>query len=221
MAFSGSKLWCAAYLALTGLLVSCGEDDAVDYACGRLQPCGGDVVGAWSFKAACLDGPALSQNMLKILNETLSCATASAENVRESVSGTITFTADSRYESDLKASGALTLKLPSSCSDAQGAALSCEELNAWFAGLHKTVFDAFVCSAASAGCICEISFSSVDASTGDYSVDGTHLTVGSDRARQYEFCAQNNQLHLMTTAAADSSSGSGSVAIQSDMVATK
>lgn len=216
MTVFGGRVWFAGCIVAFALLVSCAEDERGNSSCGRVLPCGGDLVGTWKLETACLDEVLAGQFVTSILNESLSCTGGTARGIRTEASGSISFTSDATYNSDMYVSVSLSVALPSSCSDSQNGILTCEQLNEWFATLTKKPFDTFACTSADSGCNCAVGLSSDFPTMGTYSSSGTTVTLGTERASLFEYCVRDNELHLMTL-----STGSGSTIIKSDIVASK
>ena len=216
MTLLGGRVWFAGCIMTFALLVGCGDDEPGSSSCGRVLPCGGDLVGTWKVETACLDDAFAGRFVTTILNESLSCSGATAREIRTEASGSISFTSDSTYNTDMSAFTSLRLALPSSCSDPQNGILTCEQLNEWFAALTKKPFDTFVCTSAASGCNCAVGLRSNFPAMGTYSSSGTTATLGTDKPMSFEYCVRANELHLMTV-----STDSGPTVIKTDILATK
>jgi hypothetical protein len=79
-------------------------------SCLAVQPCGGDVVGTWSFLGGCSDLAALTEQLQ------LDCQGASVNSNPLSLSGLLTFNADLSYTaSGWRETSAANETLPLSC----------------------------------------------------------------------------------------------------------
>src|SRR5689334_4818493 len=88
----GKVLW-ACGLAMGVWMAGCGGSSAKPppASCLTVQPCGGDVVGTWSFLGGCSDLAAQTEQL------SLDCQGASVNSNSESLSGLVTFNADLSY----------------------------------------------------------------------------------------------------------------------------
>ena len=81
----------AAVMALAASAGGCGGGHSPPPNCLQVQPCGGDVVGNWSFLGACVDVQAQSADF------DLSCPGAKVNATGISLTGTLNFNADFTY----------------------------------------------------------------------------------------------------------------------------
>ncbi len=95
-------------------------------------PCGGELVGTWSFKSGCISAPPEALGASFPSETFASCTEKPSALVGIGVSGTITFDAEGRYSLDQTVVLNPSVRIASSCleqvSAAQGMPLTCEDL---------------------------------------------------------------------------------------------
>jgi hypothetical protein len=178
----------AMMLALAVLVGGCGPSSGSNNngppGCLQAQPCGGDVVGTWTFLGACTSPTFFSETNSQLQ---ATCPGASVTAFDLGFSGTVTYNADLTYSANASETIDVTEMIPLSClgfatcaavvSDSPDSTLSCT---------GTTV------------CACHIRGSSPGIETGTYTVSGTNLTmVGPDHTSTDAYCVRNGQLHLM------------------------
>ncbi|HET9933183.1 MAG TPA: hypothetical protein VFQ35_20910 [Polyangiaceae bacterium] len=183
-----------------------------------MQPCGGDVVGTWAIKDACLDTSAASSQIASTLMSGLGCTTATVQSADAKVSGSLTFNSDMSYQANVSQSTTIKLMLPSDCLKFQGITVTCDQLNQAVSSGLLTGFDSFKCGSVSGGCTCTIGFSENDTSSGTYTASGNDLTFSNSQSLGGAYCVQSNQLHMISVVMP---MGSGETKILGDVVAAK
>jgi hypothetical protein len=186
------KVWFAWTALLAVSLGGCSSSSSSSNAaatCGKVAPCGGNLVGTWKFVAEC-DGADSQQNH---------CAGGTTaqdlETVTQSVivSGTVTFNADMTYSIAKDTSDTITVMEPAEC---LGFAETCDQL-ARTMGPPELV----TCADAGNGCKCTQHPGDVTSySTGSYTVVREQVlsTSGSSgSALGYNYCVQGDTLHLL------------------------
>lgn len=205
--------------ALSLLAASCGESSSgSSYHCGKVQPCGGDLVGTWTFKAACVDASAASSVVTSAMTGGVSCSTAMVQDTDSKVSGSLSFKSDSTYQNDMTLTTTVNVLLPSECLKFQGITVTCGQLNQVVASGAITGIDSFKCGAASGGCSCAVVVTSKDTSSGTYTVAGNSVALSSSPQGGGDYCVQGNELHLISLSMP---MVTGEAKITADMVATK
>jgi len=199
----------AALAASTG---ACGSGDrSPPPNCLQVAPCGGDIVGTWSFLGTCTD--------LATLNDQIgdSCPGAAFNAFGVALSGTFTFNADLTYTaSNWREDFVFAETLPLMCA---GAA-SCAEANGTetqsTAGSTTTVTT--TCTGTST-CSCRINGRfTVSSDAGTWATAGSDLTMyGSSTSTSLAYCVEENRLHMIGT----STTATGQSARISDIVAIR
>jgi hypothetical protein len=196
----------AVLAALTGAVAAggCGPSNGSGSAppsCLQVQPCGGDVVGTWSFLGACRT-PAVLQNFNDNLQA--SCPGASITALDIDISGTVTYNADLTYAANVTETIRATEIFPLSC---LGFA-SC-------ADVVSSNTESTVSCTGTTTCTCRVAGAPPMIETGTYTTAGTDLTMAGPTSTSTDaYCVQNNQLHIISVDAT-------SAALNGDFVAQK
>jgi hypothetical protein len=199
-------------LAIPLSIVGCGSGAAAPH-CAQVEPCGGDVVGSWSFAGACVNNAAASVTLAAI------CPGASISVSSLAVSGSITFNSDLSYSGpSVSVSETATESVPLSCT---GQA-SCAALGTSSNGMTATCSGTTVCT-------CRVSSSASGTaagalgSSGTYSISDTTLALqsSSSTSTMGSYCVQGTELHLVSVDATMNMGPMGMATITSDVVALK
>jgi hypothetical protein len=200
---------------LAAPLVGCGGSSAPPN-CGIEQPCGGDVVGNWSFAGVCSNVAASSAEVMAI------CPGASIGGSSISLTGSLIFNADGTYTaSNWHETFSLTETVPLSC--AGGSTSSCAENNGTTTetqnGVSATVTT--TCTGTTV-CTCRLSGNlSIASDAGSYTIAGTTLDLlGPATSGTFPYCVEEKRLHLMELSAT-MTTPMGQAVITSDIVAQK
>ena len=199
-------------LALASILSSCGGGGG---SCGKVQPCGGDVVGTYNVSAACFDSAALSMQI------GMDCPGASVSISGLKVSGTGSFNADLTYSINETISASLVETFPPSCLTMSGVTVTCAQLDQSIQALliqNPGTYQSAHCSGSSS-CSCTFVLASHTTSeTGTYTTSGTTITTtdSTGTSSSTPYCAQGNELHMLQV---DMTMAMGKV--QADLVLTK
>jgi hypothetical protein len=147
--------------------------------CPAFTPCGGDVVGAWSYTRFCTANPFAGVTQL--------CPTAQVNGLQGTVRGGILFGQDTvSRQTDIRASA--TLVVPAACANFVG---GCPGLQ----GNLQASFPGATCTAGATGdCSCPLSWSRSDAASGRYTVAGNLVSVVGGAS--YEYCVAGDQLQF-------------------------
>jgi hypothetical protein len=181
--------------------------------CGKVMPCGGDIVGEWTFKSVCTD-----TTMMGDLTGGL-CPSA-AIDVKSEISGSVTYDASMTYSQDMTISGTADVTVPASCLMQGGFTLTCElaqiALNSELA--ETGIFESGTCKSAGSGCSCTLVMSPQTSNqSGDYTTAGTQVThtPSGGVAAVENYCVQGRTLHIVNLNPSDDTK------ILSDRVATR
>ncbi|HLK40525.1 MAG TPA: hypothetical protein VKU41_27420 [Polyangiaceae bacterium] len=216
------KRWIGAALAasLVALGACSGSSNSAAGSCGKVSPCGGNLVGTWKVVTTCSNASAPSGLMTGCPGESVSSSSTNA-------SGTFTFNADMTYSVSLSETSSETLTIPTSCLTSQGGvSVSCSELGQVFGS--GTSSDAgglsVMCGTAGSNCSCTIDLSVQSANgSGTYSTSGSNLTIttanGSGMGNVDGYCVSGNTLHLI--AAANDGGTTGTAFSGGDVVLTR
>jgi hypothetical protein len=177
--------------AVVGLAVAwgggCGGGSAD--ACGRVQPCGGDVVGTWKLTSACSTAPPVPAKL---------CAAATVKHSSFGISGAAKFGADLGYSVDAIQSGTIEVSVPGGCLSVGDATLSCEQITPQVsAGVNVR------CAQSGDGCLCTfVVLPHAVTVTGTYTTSGSMLldTPAGAAPETVGYCVAGDRLHLITLA---------------------
>jgi hypothetical protein len=153
--------------------------------CGKVEPCGGNIVGTWKVENTCLANGGLVMDASDI------CAGATLATTSVTGTGTETFAADGTYHAMGTLSIGFKLTIPTSCF-APGktcAGLTAEEQ------AQPSVTSAS-CATVGPSCVCQLTGGAGD-ETGTWTTSGTTLTTTptGGTASTDPYCVQGNELH--------------------------
>jgi hypothetical protein len=199
-------------------IIGCGggHGHAAPPNCLQAQPCGGDLVGTWSFLGTCSNLPAENQQLQA------SCPGASLSSVSGTLTGLLAFNADGTFTATNwheAFGGRETLPLTcaggSTCAERNGTTTDSTE--------GVTVTTTTSCTGTST-CVCRLSgMLSVTTGSGTYSTSSAVLSLtGLPVASTFSYCVEENRLHLMQVATIVSTNPPSETAtILSDIVAER
>jgi len=165
-----------------------GGDAAVDAGtqlphCAPYTACGGDLVGTWTLVSFCFDMPVQHTGC-----ETLQYTANDSQ-------GTIEFSDAGTFTQDSSAKYRLLMVVPAGCVDA-----SCAMIQAGYeASIASSGTGTVVCSASDGGCVCDASAETQQTVSGQYTVNGSGLTLNLDPITVSginSYCVSNDQLTL-------------------------
>ncbi len=165
-------LWAA---AVGAVVAGCGgEGGQTRGSCGKVEPCGGDVVGNWKSDGSCFDPAAvLTQlgNRLAIECPTGVTMTMTNSTLNRTISAT--FGAEGTYAGMSATTGVLAFDVPRACLGGH----TCAELDADLAPFIQpgVIFDAGSCTG-DATCACSITQNVGSPETGTYTVSGAQCS---------------------------------------------
>ena len=181
----------AAVMALAASAGGCGGGHSPPPNCLQVQPCGGDVVGNWSFLGTCSDVQAQSAELAA------SCPGAKINAAGVSLTGTLNFTAYATYTAtNWHEFFVIAETVPLSCA---GAA-RCTDRNGTETdtsnGSMVTVTTA--CSGTTT-CACRVNGTlTLSSDSGSYTTAGTLLDMyGGTTSGLFDYCVEDNRLHLL------------------------
>ena len=202
--------------ALALFEASCGGDGGG--SCGKVAPCGGNLVGSWTFTGACVTRAGV---MTDLAGDFASfCPTATVGAAAETASGMIAFNADASYAVDITQSASLTIDVPASCI----AGASCSAYAAAIEAQGDPSIQSVSCQGTSV-CVCTLVTAPQSMTdSGTYSTSGTVATLASvsgGGSTGGDYCAQGNELHLLTVDRTMNMGPMGQAIVDEDIVATK
>ncbi len=210
-----------AWLAIGVTFLGCSSSSGTSGEdCGKVAPCGGDIVGTWKIVDSCADISSASLANSACPNETLSVNSIS-------VSGSVTFTANMTYTVSASESASETLSVPMNCLSSGGVTVTCDDLATAANGLNKSdggTTTMTTCTTSGSSCSCNITASGVsDDEMGTYTLSGNTFSTSPTApagatAGTGSYCVQGNTLHITSTMMA---MGGAMGTPASDLVATK
>ena len=200
-----------------------GSDvDVSSTACGSVQPCGGDVVGDWTFVDACESAAnvaAFRATFATMAAESW-CPSQTLVDRKPSASGSLLFDAQGTYALTLAFGGYLDINLPAQCL----AGVSCEDTTAGLqaqidAGAYPMPNVSSISCSGTSSCLCRATVNSPRSDSGTYAVSGNVLTLTatSGIVTDKDYCVRGGTLHILDT----SPGSAGQTTIDSDLVAMK
>ena len=175
----------------SGLLWGCGGNGGTTGGtCGKVQPCGGNIVGTWTLDAACTSNAPVPGKV---------CATATAVSSNYQVSGTATFGADMTYSITEVVSGTIDVQVPASCLMSNGATVTCADFVTSLE--QQNPGESVSCTASGGVCVCTFALSSRTVSeNGTYSTAGTVFTEtpAGQTPKSVNYCVQGNTVHVIS-----------------------
>ncbi len=178
--------------------------------CLEVAPCGGDVVGTWSFIGACADVEALS-------GQVESCPGAAFNAFGVAITGTFTLNADSSYTaSNWHEVFVSSQTIPLSCSGTASCAESNQTEKQTMTG--STIDITTTCTGTSVcTCLTRGTFT-VSSDTGSWTTAGTDLIMyGGATSTSLSYCVEGDRLHLIQM----STNLTGQTTTVSDIVAVR
>jgi hypothetical protein len=167
-------------------------------ACTDVEPCGGDLVGAWT-AASC---PQAVSGMADLTLLGIGCTMVPATG-SITVSGTWTGMAGGMYTDNTTTSGQLAMELPAACLEVSGFMAECDRLVFDPIGLTSVVC---VDNAATMGCTCTATINQmggIGAISRDASTSGTYTTADNkvvmsalEVDTEYSYCVAGNTLTM-------------------------
>jgi hypothetical protein len=179
--------------ALAPILSACGDGAG---SCGKVQPCGGDVVGSYNISGACYNSASLEMPVIE------GCPGATVAITSLGVTGSATFGADMTYSVSETITATASQTLPASCLTMNGLTLTCMQVDqlAQQVLLSNPAIQSIRC-AGSSSCTCTFTLAPMTiAESGTYTTSGTTISLvdSAGGASSSEYCVQGNELHLIS-----------------------
>ncbi|HXJ20640.1 MAG TPA: hypothetical protein VMT03_10435 [Polyangia bacterium] len=183
--------------------------------CGKVEPCGGSVVGTWKANATCLDQTVVTMSFQSGLMG--ACPTATATNTPGAATGTLTLNSDLTYSMALTVPFEVSFAIPAACTGG----MTC---TAFAAGVSQAVGAGSTVTCTGTGdCACLMTTAADLSGTGVYSTSGTMLSFdysdGSSNSGDY--CVQGNTLHMVDVDTTMNMGPMGQATIKDDLTLTK
>lgn len=214
-----SSRW-ALFLALSGLLACGANSNAAGGSCGKVQPCGGAIMGSWKFSSGC-DFSSISFDGTDVGN---ACPAASATLSNLRGTARVTYGADQTYSQSGNLSADMHLDVPLSCF---AVGKTCAGLDAYYVMQMQTSVDpkftSAACATSGTNCHCELSLVSDVSEDGVYTTDQSTLTTTplGGTSTQDSYCVQDNELHDITLDMTMPMGPMGMAKISADVVLAK
>jgi hypothetical protein len=185
------KTFCVSVSVAVSLLASAGCGSSLGGNCGRVAPCGGDIVGDWTFVDACLSIPGSPLGA--------DCPSAVFEPADLHATGNVSYRADLTFSGTLTLSGSMTFTIPPSCTTIQGVTFTCaqfeQSLRQSMANDPTPTIQSVSCSD-SAGCRCVfVMIPQTIPASGTYTTSGTTLQQSTSTTGA-QYCVQGSELHI-------------------------
>ena len=207
-------MFCAGSL----LIVGCGGDDGPGASCGKVQPCGGNVVGEWEVVAGCVDGPAFAREVaMQVMGG--DCPTETVRGINLGASGSFQFNSDLTYSLSITRAGSVDLNIPASCLAGGNCATLTANLQAAIAAGTRPGVVSVACSGAS-DCVCHQVLSIPGSTAGTYTTAGNVLTTiveTTGASSTTDYCIDGITGHFMAV----STGPTGQVTVDSDIVGVR
>jgi hypothetical protein len=181
----------------TGVLAAPACGSSAPDSCGRVSPCGGDVVGSWTLGRACPSAAAYTAQAAE------SCPGSFVSSISQDVSGSITFNADLSFRlENVSNTLATSNSFPVDCQ----ALTTCGDLDRHEANTLQSIDT--TCTG-TATCDCESTVTTFGrTATGTYSTAGSALTLILDGVTTtMGYCVEGNRLHQITLVTGTASAG--------------
>jgi hypothetical protein len=172
--------------------------------CGKVQPCGGDIVGNWMFTETCqsiANAAAVAANFATMAEGSW-CPGQTLVGQSPAVSGSYTFAADGTYALSLVFGGTIDINLPASCL----AGLTCDDTTAGLQaqidnGSYPMPHVTSISCAGSSSCVCRATIDAPHPENGTYTVSGNVLNLAPTGrpARNQSYCIAGGTLHVLDT----------------------
>jgi len=172
---------------------ACGSGHSPPPNCLQVAPCGGDIVGTWTFIGTCTNVAALNDQLGD------GCPGAAFNAFGVAVTGTFTFNADLTYTaSNWREDFVIVETLPlmchggPTCADANGT-----QTDSMIAGTSTVTT---TCTGSST-CTCRVNGTfTVSSDAGTWTTAGTDLTMyGTATSTSTSYCVEEDRLHLIQT----------------------
>lgn len=206
-----------------GILLLGGCSDGTSSTdCGKVQPCGGDVVGHWKFVEDCEGAKVraeLADNFAMSVAQSW-CPAQTLQGDHPMVSGSLVFDAGGTYAIAATVGGILDINIPASClSGTTCAAVAAANQAQIAAGTYANPNATAVSCSGSADCSCHETLAAPQNEAGTYAVSGSvvTLTATDGTVSHLTVCVEGNDLHILGT----SMSATGQTEVDADSIAVR
>jgi hypothetical protein len=207
-------------IAAVPFLSTCGSSS--NGSCGKVQPCGGDIVGNWKVSGACINAASLSMQIVP------NCTDVMVKSATIKATGNASFNADGTYSMTLSSTLSGSGTLPASCLQVSGLTLTCEAFDLLvqeFIATDPTMMVQSAHCSGSTDCSCSFTLApQLMSTTGTYNTIGSPvLTLNASDGTVYgtDYCVQKNELHTMRVNATMPMGAMGQFNIDEDTFFTK
>jgi hypothetical protein len=172
----------------------CGSSDGGN--CGKVAPCGGDIVGDWTIVDGCLTFTGAGAAPLGD-----ACPSALLDAAGVTVRGNVSYKTDLSFSGTYTMSGTMALNIPQSCLTIQGITLTCAQIDQSFKDQFAQSPDPSIQSVSCSGsssCRCTFVMTPQTSSgAGTYTTSGTTVTENGTSTSGY--CVQGSELYISDT----------------------
>jgi hypothetical protein len=209
----------AGAVVLSSSLLGCGGGSGSGGGCGKVYPCGGNIVGTWKVSEFC---------SVENMTPPDFCPTATAATSTSKLTGSVTYKADMTFTGMLTASIVVVATYPNSCLTNNGVTLTCAQFEAAqkqaLAMDPNSGIQSLTCAAIGSSCKCTAVTGDMSTSaTGTYTTAGVKLTETQAGMAPDEsnYCVQGNTLHIVGLDMTMPMGMMGQFKITNDIVLTK
>lgn len=199
-------------------LMGCGGqvEEGASASCGKVQPCGGNLVGNWNVSQACADTTDATRELLN----RIPCDGVEMKSTHFESKGSLSFNANASYTTALKTTASVNLAVPASCLKVVGSiTATCEQIANVALMAASGMLKSLKCTTASSGCDCTAELLVPDVNqSGTYKTSGTTLTLQSTTASTSQYCVQGDALHMI---ALRMGGAGGAASVQGDLLAKR
>jgi hypothetical protein len=199
----------------------CGGGGAAA-TCGTVPPCGGEVVGDWTFVETCDSAASVAAIKARFAASAAQtwCPTQTIVGIAPAASGSLVFDAAGTYTLTLVAGGTMDINYPAACI----AGASCADATAGFqAQIEDGTFPiptvTSIACTGSSSCVCRATIESPRYEAGTYASLGSVVTftLANGVETNKSYCVDGNALHIVDTVMGST----GQTVIDGDLIATK
>ena len=189
--------------------------------CGNVQPCGGEVVGNWTFTETCQSSARFAASAMKFstMAEQSWCPGQTLVGIEPEAAGSLVLDGVGTYTLALEFGGYIDINYPASCI----AGASCDDATAGFqaqieAGTFPNPSVTSIACSGSSSCLATRRSTAPQYASGTYALSGNVLsfTAATGVVTNKGYCVAGNTLHILDT----STGSTGQTAIDSDLVGT-
>jgi hypothetical protein len=209
----------AGAFVLSSSLLGCGGGSGSGGGCGKVYPCGGNIVGTWKVASFCSVEDTTPPDF---------CPTATLATSTSKLTGGATYKADMTFSGMLTANLSVVVTYPNSCLTFNGVTLTCAQFEAAqkqaLAMDPNSPIQSLTCAATGSSCKCTgVTGDMSTSAMGTYTTAGTKLTENQTGMAPDEssYCVQGNTLHIVGLDMTMPMGMMGQFKITNDVVLTK